>query len=201
MLTLSGPFYPYPDRGTLTLQIPLMIVAGAIYFSWRPRVTPRHALVAVALLGATPIWQVKRLLTNMSFAHHPSGAPPAYTWMSPAHQELVAALRRGATENDVLIVDKSRVPWRTDDLWLTQGFPGKLYAGHYALTPDYARKRDEVNAFFAGADPAGGAEFLHRAGITFVFVRQDQNPSRFARIPGLQPVAGNSVGTLFRFAP
>ncbi|HXG45872.1 MAG TPA: hypothetical protein VNJ71_14065 [Gemmatimonadales bacterium] len=201
VLTLSGPFYPYPDRGTLTLQIPLTIVAGAIYFSWRPRVAPSHALLAVALLAATPIWQVKRLLTNMSFSHHPSGAPPAYTWMSPDHQELVTALRRQATEHDVLIVDKSRVPWRTDDLWLTQGFPGRLYAGHYALTPDYARKREEVNTFFAEADPVKGAEFLRRAGVTIVFVRRDQEPARFERIPGLHRLAGNAVGTLFVYTP
>ncbi|HEY7317490.1 MAG TPA: hypothetical protein VIE89_07940, partial [Candidatus Binatia bacterium] len=27
-LTLSGPFYPYPDRGTMTLQVPIYIIAG-----------------------------------------------------------------------------------------------------------------------------------------------------------------------------
>ena len=201
VLTLSGPFYPYSDRGTLTLQVPLMIVAGAIYFARHPRVNWRHALVAAAILGATPVWQVWRIRTNMSFAAHPSGSPPAYTWMTPDHQALVRALREHAVDEDILIVDKSRVPWRTDDLWLTSGFPGRLYAGHYALTPDYQRKRDEVNAFFSTTDPSAGVEFLRRASIRFVYVRQEADVARFGQMPGLNPVLSNSVGALFEFTP
>lgn len=199
LLTLSGPFYPYSDRGTLTLQVPLMIIAGAIYFSWRERVTARHALVAVALLGATPLWQVQRLGRNLSFDDHPSGGPPAYTWMSPDHQQLVATLREHAAADDVLIVDKTRPPWRTDDLWLTEGFPGRLYAGHYALTPGYDRKRAEVNAFFA--DPAAHAPFLRTAGVRFVYARQGAEAERVAQVPGMRPLRQTGVGTLFEYAP
>jgi hypothetical protein len=200
-LTLSGPFYPYADRGTLTLQVPLMILAGSIYFAWRPKVSWRHAAVAVLVLGATPVWQIDRLWTNRRFHHHPSGGPPPYTWMNPDHQRLVAALRQHAGPDDALIVEKVKVPWRTDDLWLTQGYTGRLYAGHYALTPAYPRKRDEVNAFYASADTASQAGFLRRAGITLVYVRADQDPARFERIAGLWPLERTDTGTLFAFTP
>ncbi|MFN0178568.1 MAG: hypothetical protein ACKVZ0_07175 [Gemmatimonadales bacterium] len=199
-LTLSGPFYPYSDRGTLTLQVPLMIVAGAVYFAWRPRVPWRHALVAVAVLGATPVWQAGRLWINRSFSRHPSGAPPAYTWMNPDHQRLVTAMRAHAGPADALIVDKVKVPWRTDDLWLTEGFPGRLYAGHYALTPDYERRRDEINAFYTSADTATQAAFLRNARVTLVYVRGDQDPARFERIPGLRALERTPTGTLFAYA-
>ncbi|MGE0555795.1 MAG: hypothetical protein AB7R55_20375 [Gemmatimonadales bacterium] len=198
-LTLSGPFYPYSDRGTLTLQVPLMIVAGAIYFSWRPRVSWQHAAFALVLLGATPIWQIQRLWINRAFDNHPSGGPPPYTWMNPDHQALVAALDEKATAEDVLIVDKTKVPWRTDDLWLTMGFPGRLYAGHYALTPGYERRRDAVNAFFAA--PIDSVEFLRRERIRFVYVGAERDLAPFEQVPGLAPVKRTAVGTLFEYAP
>ncbi|MEQ1858251.1 MAG: hypothetical protein ABL963_17500, partial [Longimicrobiales bacterium] len=39
-VTLSGPFYPYPDRGTMTLQVVITLIAGLIWFARRDRVTP-----------------------------------------------------------------------------------------------------------------------------------------------------------------
>jgi hypothetical protein len=199
VLTLSGPFYPYSDRGALTLQIPLTIDAGIIYFAWRSKVSGRHAVAALVLLGATPLWELERLRRNALFEGHPSGGPPPYTWMSPDHQQVLAALRERAREEDVLIVDKSNVLWRTDDLWLTNGFRGRLYAGHNGLTPDYPRKRDEVNAFYR--NPETAAEFLRRARIRFVYVRRNQDPARFERVPGLRPLRSTGVGTLFEYTP
>jgi hypothetical protein len=200
-LTLTGPFYPYPDRGTLTLQVPLMIVAGAIYFSWRRRVSWRHALVALVLMGASPVFKIPRRVMVAERQLERSGSQDAHIWMSPDHQKLVQALRDNATEDDVLIVDKVRPPWGTDDLWLTSGFSGRLYAGHYAVTPDYDRKRDEVNAFFAESDPEEGPRFLEREGIRFVYVREDQDVARFEQVPGLRPLRRTAIGTLFEFAP
>ena len=54
-LTLSGPFYPYPARGTMTLSVALSLIAGAIYFARHERLTLRHAAIAVAVLGASPL--------------------------------------------------------------------------------------------------------------------------------------------------
>lgn len=41
----SGQFYPYAIRGTMTLQIPLYITAGAMYFSGRSRVGFRQVVI------------------------------------------------------------------------------------------------------------------------------------------------------------
>lgn len=201
VLTLSGPFYPYPDRGTLTLQVPLMIVAGAIYFSWRPRVGWKHALLAVAILGAGPLWKTPRRVALVRVEEHRDAGLWSHVWMSRDHQALVTALRANATEEDVLIVSKVRPPWRTDDLWLTSGFRGRLFAGHYAVTPFYARKVEEVNAFFAEGDPEEGPRFLEREGIRFVYVREDQDVTRFEAMPGLRPLQRTPIGTLFEFSP
>jgi hypothetical protein len=200
-LTLSGPFYPYPDRGTLTLQVPLMIIAGAIYFSWRPKVSWLHAILAVLIFGAGPLWKVPRRVNLVSLEEHQRDGLWYHTWTTADHQELLRTLLENATEDDVLIVDKVKRPWRTDDLWLTSGFPGRLYAGHYAVTPDYERKRDEVNAFFAESDPEEGPRFLEREGIRFVYVREDQDVARFEQVPGLRPLRRTAIGTLFEFAP
>jgi len=56
--------------------------------------------------------------------------------MSIEHREIVDLLRHRASPKDVLIVDKSEVPWKTDDLWLAPEYPGKLYCGHFFLTAD-----------------------------------------------------------------
>ncbi|HEX4932304.1 MAG TPA: hypothetical protein VFV33_03940, partial [Gemmatimonadaceae bacterium] len=71
-LTLSGPFYPYSDRGVLTLQVPAMIVAGAVYFARYARVKARHAAFAVFTLIATPAWKLYREEVTTSFDKHPS---------------------------------------------------------------------------------------------------------------------------------
>jgi len=198
-LTLSGPFYPYSDRGVLTLQVPIMIVAGSVYFRRFARVPLSHAAFAVFTLAATPVWKLYRESQTTSFANHPSGEAPAYIWMAPGHQEVLSALLSRATSNDVLICDKTKFAFRTDDLWLTMGYPGRLYAGHYALTQDYDKKRAEVNQFFAQADTTEGPAFLKRAGIRWVYVRAEQGVDRFKSMSGLHPVAETPVGTLFEF--
>jgi len=50
-------------------------------------------------------------------------------------------------------VDKSEVPWKTDDLWLAPEYPGKLYCGHFFLTADYEQKCAKVVRFFESHIP------------------------------------------------
>ena len=193
VLTLSGPFYPYPDRGTMTLQIPLYVMAGAIYFSRHVRVTRIGAAVLVIVLGATPALGLYRQWRDTRF----NPAVPAL-FMSPEHQALVRVLRERSTENDVLLVSKSKHPWETDDLWLGPQFPGRLYCGHFFLTDNYEVKRRAVARFFDGG-PEPRSEFLRSGGIRFLFVNAAESPERFLNRPGLVLLKSNSVGALFEY--
>jgi hypothetical protein len=193
VLTLSGPFYPYPDRGTMTLQIPIYIIAGSIYFARYRRVTPLAVLLAILILGATPAWALRNKWVSAGF----SPSKP-YMFLSAEHREMVDLLKRHARENDVLILDKSRDPWRTDDLWLAPQYPGKLYCGHFFLTVDYDRKCAEVNRFFRDT-PEGQSTFLQEHGIRHIYVEAKDDPGRFERIPGLVLLKAASIGSLFEY--
>jgi len=188
LLTLSGPFYPYPDRGTVTLQIPLTILAGLAYFRRKDRVSMRAAVVAAFLLLATPAWMLARMATGLGFN---ADAPTVYQGAS--HRAVVEALRARAGRDDVLLADSQSV------LWLSPEYPGRHYSAHFFLTADFARKSADVDAFFRGAlaDPAA---FLHDHGVRFVFVRADQHPERLRDLPGLSVAVENAVGTLFAVA-
>lgn len=193
-LTLSGPFYPYPDRGTMTLQIPIYLIAGAIYFSKRARVTALPAVLAFLVLAATPIWALAFEYKSTNFTPD----EPAM-FLSPAHLDIIDVVRQRATENDVLIVDKTDFAWQTDDLWIAPEFPGKLYCGHFFLTPDYDRKCAQVNGFYNA--PASHVSFLKENGIRFVYVSQKDDPTRFESVPGLVLIKSESIGSLFEFTP
>jgi hypothetical protein len=193
VLTLSGPFYPYPDRGTMTLQIPLYAIAGALYFSRYARVTRLGAAVVVILLGATPALGLYREWRDASF----NRAVPAL-FMGPEHQALVRVLQERSTENDILLVSKSKQPWETDDLWLGPEFPGRLYCGHFFLTHDYEAKRRMVAQFF-DSTPERRREFLRSEGIRFLYVRAADSPKQFLKTPGLVLLKSNSVGALFEY--
>jgi hypothetical protein len=193
LLTLAGPFYPYPDRGTMTLQIPLYAIAGIIYFSWKPRVTWLAAGIAVLLLGVTPVWMVKNTVEQSYFT-----PDRPETFLSSDHQAIISTLQAKATAGDVLIANMIKPPWENELLWLAPEFPGKLYCGHYFLTVDYERKRQEVIDFYSAA-PERQANFLAEKGIRFVFVAPDENPLRFEQVPGLKPIKATSIGTLLEF--
>jgi len=192
-LTLSGPFYPYPDRGTLTLQIPIYIIAGVVYFSRYERVKPLAALLAILLLGATPAWVLKNQWKWTSFNRN---AP--YTFMSPEHREIVGLLREKASKSDVLVVDKSDVDWEADDLWLAPEYPGRLYCGHFFLTVDYKEKREKVIRFFEKT-PEEQAAFLRQEKIRFLYVNAKKDPQRFELVPGLVLLKALSIGSLFEY--
>ena len=194
-LILAGPFYPYPDRGVISLQIPLGIMAGAIYFSRQIRMTRLAALVAILVLGATPAWALVRTWQATAFT---SNAP--YMFVDPAHQQIIDLLSQRATANDVLMVDKGAQPWETDDIWLAPKYPGKWYVGHYFLTVDYDRKRAEVTHFFT-ASPEEQEAFLRTKQIRFLFVDRQRDPRTLERVPGLILLKSNSAGSLFEFRP
>jgi hypothetical protein len=193
LLTLSGPFYPYPDRGTMSLQIPLYLVAGAIYFSRHKRVGLTAALIAVFILGATPAWRVAKTWKTTRFDPE---AP--YMYMNVHHREILDLLQQKATETDLLMVDKSYPFWKTDDLWLAPEYPGKLYCSHFFLTVNYQRKRARVIRFF-DSTPEEQVDFLRQERIRFLYINSNMDPKTFENIPGLTLVKATPVGALFEY--
>jgi hypothetical protein len=192
-LTLSGPFYPYPDRGTMTLQIPLYLIAGAIYFARFKRVSAVAALVIVAVLAASPAWYVKGLWNTMQFR-----PTTPHMHINADHRRMIDALRQRADKTDALLVDKTRPEWRNDDLWLAPDYAGLHYCGH-ALTVDYDRKRREVTRFYHELTADEQAQFLDKNDIRFVFVGPEHNRTKFDTIPGLTPVEASTVGVLYEY--
>jgi hypothetical protein len=187
LITLSGPFYPYPDRGTLTLQIPIGILAGLTYFSRSPRVGRRALALAFVVLLATPLWYVGRIVSQTGA--NASDRPAVY--LSPAHNEILAALASDGRPDDVLLAEQSTLTW------LAPGFAGRQYASHFFLTVDYERKQAEIDAFFDSPADAQAA-FLERAGISLVFVSDIGRRSRLETLPQARVVHASAVGTLFR---
>jgi hypothetical protein len=175
------------------LQIPIYIVAGAIYFAKYKRVTPAAAMLALLLLGATPAWALQHRWENTKFS-----SEKPYMFLSAEQHELVDLLKRRAGKDDVLIVDKSKEPWETDDLWLTPEYPGKLYCGNFFLTVDYDRKCAEVTRFYKDP-PENQAAFLREKKVRYVYVGAKDDPSRFERVPGLVLLKATSVGSLFEY--
>ena len=185
-ILFSGPFYAYPDRGAITLQIPLYVIAGAIYFRQHARVSWQHLAILVLLLGATPLWLLKH---RIEMARQVDNAP--YAVLTPAHDTILAALNERTHRSDVLL-ERPR-----DVLWLAPEYSGVHYSGHFFLTVDYDRKRAEVDRFFDSTDPSWQAQFLRDHQIRFVFVPAAERPQRFQSIAGLRSVASSGVGTLF----
>lgn len=188
LVTLSGPFYPYPARGTLTLQIPLTILAGLAYFRAHPRVTLPAAALAVAVMGATPAWYLARQVTQTQEAVR---APAVF--QNRAHRELIDTLKRVAGPTDVLVAGQQAI------LWLAPEYPGCHYSGHFFLTVDFDRKLREVDRFFAGSAHAQ-AEFMRTRGVRFVFVDPAQKPDRFGAVPGLRLLLSTPEGSLFEYS-
>lgn len=189
LITLSGPFYPFPHRGLLTVQLPLTLVAASIYFAARPRLAPPVMAALVVLMIPMPLATLPNKLKATRFS-----AGRSYSWMTPAQDSVVARVSSLARPNDALLAPSGV------RLWLAPDYPGVLYAGHGFLTVDYFTKEYRLRRFFADQDPARQAEFLASAGIRFVFVQPADNPARFSDIPGLTPLDATPAGTLFEFA-
>ncbi len=188
-LTLSGPFYPYPDRGAITLQIALYVLAGAIYFSRYRRVNLAAAITVVVLLGVTPLWTVAQQWNWTGFR---TGAP--FMFLSKQHQDLIDTVRRNTTANDILLADPR------DLLWLAPEYPGIHYCGHFFLTVDYERKLERLNRFFKAASEQK-REFLLKEGIRFIFVGAGGNLEPYRSTPGLKVLTHNEAGSVLEFQP
>ncbi len=185
VVTFAAPIFPYPDRGTLTLQVPLFVLAARIYFARWPRIAPRHLVLMAVVSGATPVWLAAR---TWHFSGFRSDAP--FQFVNAGHRATIAALGQTARPDDVLLADTP------DLLWMAPEFPGRLYVGHFFLTVDFTTKiaglRDAL------ARPEQMRPLLERSGATLLFVNASREPQRFADVPGLDVVAREPVGWLFR---
>jgi hypothetical protein len=187
-LVLSGPFFPYPDRGTMTLQVPMILLAAAIYFRNRTRVRPAHLALLVLLAGpslALRAWHVARLDFD-SGANH--------IWINPEHTRVISALT-AAGPDGVLVADEGSLRW------LGPEYAGRHHAGHFFLTVDYERKRSALDAFYVSTDSVAQAAFLHASGATHLFVPNWRDPERFAALSMLRAVAVENVGVLYAIEP
>lgn len=187
-LVLAAPFFPYPDRGTMSLQIPLYLIAGGIYFSKRQRVGIPAILVLVLLLGSTPVWIGYQWVERTAF-----NAESAHKWVTADHEALIRSLRENAAPEDVLVAGE--VPLR----WLGPEYPGLHYAGHFFLTVAYDRKQQRIRDFYAAMSPAERLAFLREENIRYFYVAAEDDPARFASLPGTTPLEVRSMGTVFEF--
>lgn len=190
VLTLSAPFYPYPDRGTMTMQVPLMILAGLVYVARWKRLTRRAAVLAVLLLGATPLWLVARTWKNTAF--RPDWP---FAFLSADHRRTVDTLVARAASHDVLAADPA------DINWLAPEYPGRMFAGHFFLTVDYERKIAEWTSFVGDSVPARQIDFLRRSGTTLFFVNAAHHPRTFAALPDVTTLVQGAPGWLFAYQP
>ena len=189
LLSLSAPFYPWPNRGMLMLQVPLTIVAAAVWFNGTRRLDVRAVVVCVLLMGSTPAVQIYQRMQSSSFTE---AAP--HKFLSPDDRATIAALNRSAHPDDVLLADFA------DRLWLAPDFRGRHYAGHFFLTVDYDRKHAETVELFK-SNAAQAAQFLTRHGIRFIYVNDRRDPAKFRAVPGLVPLHETRDGVLFEYLP
>jgi hypothetical protein len=188
-LTLAGPFFPYPDRGTMTLQIPLYIIAAGIWFSRRQRVGWPGALVVVLLMGSTLVNSARSWEERTVF-----DAAESHKWLSPDHAQAIVPLR-GAERTHVLVADQPNLRW------LAPEYPGLHYAGHFFLTVNFAAKQAALARFYGEMDAAGRRAFLDEWGADWLFVDDSHDAAAFAAIPGVRATATGGAGTLFRVDP
>ena len=189
LLTLSAPFYPYPDRGTMTLQIPIYVMAGMIYFARYTRVTKWAALLAIGLAAATPCWLVLRWVSSDPFRPN---APHVFT--SPAHREILDFLSSRASATDILAADPE------DLLWIAPQYPGKHYVAHFFLTVNFDRKKTALTRFLGGS-PQQQATFLEKERIRFLYLSRAKEPPQLSQVDGLRRMKTTSAGSVFEYSP
>lgn len=184
-VSLSGPFFPYPDRGTMTLQVPLLIITAAIYFTrWRT-LTRRAALIALVALGASPAWQIIR---SWYFTRFRSDAP--FMYINADHRAALGTLLSRSDTSQVLLAEPA------DLVWLAPEFPGRLYVGHFFLTVDFIEKNESLQR--ALATPDSLPALLARSGASWFYVNARREPGRLTSMPSITPVHIGPEGTLFR---
>lgn len=185
-LTLAGPFFPYPDRGTMTLQIPLYIIAAGIWFSRRQRVGWLAASVVVLLMGSTAV--EKAIAWEERTVFDP--AEP-HKWLSADRARAIEVVRT-ADRSDVLVADQPNLRW------LAPEYPGRHYAGHFFLTVDFQSKQDALARFYEDMTTAERRAFLDEWSADWLFVDEALDAAAFAAIPGVSAASTGEAGTLFR---
>lgn len=189
LLSLSAPFYPWPNRGMLMLQVPLTIVAAAVWFNGRRGLDARAVAVCVLLMGSTPALHLYQRMKSSSFTET---AP--HKFLSPDDRATIAALNGSAHTGDVLLADFA------DRLWLAPDFRGRHYAGHFFLTVDYDRKHAQAVEFLK-SDGSNAAAFLDQHRIRFLYVNRQRQPAKFRSVPGLVPLHETKDGVLYEYRP
>jgi hypothetical protein len=190
VLTLSGPLYPYSDRGPMTWAIPLYVIAAGIWLERKGRLSGGVLVAAILIGGLTPLgdlrgrWQVAGFTTEV----------PA-RFVGPEHRELIAALTRDDGPDDILLTD------RREYFWIAPDFRGRTWHGNYFNTPQWQQKRVAVEAFLATPDDTARQRFLGASGARFLYVPAQWQPESFDRLPGLRLMVRNAVGTLYEREP
>ncbi len=186
LLTLSTPFYPYPSRGTLTLIVPLTLLAGLAYFRVHEALRGRALVLALVLVASTPVWRFRMLAVQGSFRD-----TIPHQFMSTDHVRVAEALAAAAGPDDLLMTTPR------DALWLAPYHPGRNYAAHFFLTVDFDARVEDVDRFLR-SEGAEAARFLVERGIDYLWVGEADDPGRYERVPGVEPLARSGAGTLFR---
>lgn len=195
VIALSGPFYPYPDRGLTTLQIPLYLVAGMIFFRLFKKMN-WLALALVALIGLPmPLQRIKNIVDRPAFRDNQPAA-----FLDRDHRALIDALNQAAGPDDLLLVDLAREPWATDLLWLGPAYPGRFYCGHFFLCSDYKLKRPEIVQFYK-AEPPEQAAFLQANAIRYIYAEPGETGWRLDEVPGIEILIQNSAGAIYAYFP
>jgi hypothetical protein len=186
VLTLAGPLYRSSDRGPMTWAIPLSIIAAAIWYEKRGRLTRGVILGAVLMAGLTPLRDLQRRLQTARFT------PDVPTrFVGPEHRALIQALNRDAGSDDILVTD------RLEYFWLAPNFPGRTWHGNYFNTPGWEAKRAAVEAMLATPDDSARQSFLAGTGARFLYVPARWQPESFDRLPGVRLLVRNSTGSLY----
>jgi len=184
LLTLSGPFYPYPDRGTLTMAVPVLVIAGSIFATRFGRPGRLALVLAMAVFAAGPLWQFAR---SWHFSGFRPDAPSIH--LSADRRAVLDTLGARAEVTDVLLAEPP------DLLWLAPEYPGRLYVGHFFLTHDYRSRREALERAMVSPDSLGA--LLDLAGARWLFAGPQRDAGALSETAGLVTVWTGPSGTLF----
>ena len=188
-LTLSGPFYPYPDRGTLTMSVPVLLIGAMIFAARYGRPGWRSAVVALAVFAAGPVWQGAR---SWVFSGFRPDAP--FMYLSPGHRAVRDSLVAQSDTGQVLLAEPAEL------LWLAPTFPGRLHVGHFFLTVGYKAKHEQLQR--ALASPADSLPaLLSASGSDWLFVGARRDHAAIERAASLRAVISVPEGTLYAVEP
>lgn len=193
-LMLSGPFYPYTTRAAITLSIPLYIIAARVYFRDRTTMPLTHGIVAAVVLFAFPLYVANNWVRALRFE-----PTKAHIWINRDHLAVIDYLKKHASPDDLLVVDRTQQAWKTDDRWLAPEYPGRLYAGHFFLTVDYDAKRRKVMDFFHNSSAEERAAFLRNARVRWVFAGPENDLAQLRSTPGVVVRLSFPEGSLLEY--